>query len=188
MSLDAQPDEKYPAREVLLSDNETVIRAIVEEKWDAETKRGAPSLFQGANVSVTRIDLLGIAPSISLVKATLETPGRPERDVAGVGEIKVSLLKQVGLEKQPVLKPGDPIHLLVWEEKTQAKGDRPGNPHHAEIVAYADSEHTKGKEKKITLGYSRMLAKAVHVYAIDSAGAVTGESPPLDWTKADEAQ
>ncbi|POR57279.1 hypothetical protein [Pseudomonas syringae] len=188
MSLDALPDKKYPAREVLLNDNETVIRAIVEEKWDAETNRGTPTLFQGANVSVTRIDALGLAPSISLVKATLEIPGRPDRDVAGVGKITVALLKQVGVAKQPVLKPGDPIHLLVWEDKAQAKGERPANPHHAEIVAYADSEHTKGKEKKITLGYSRMLARAVHVYAIDRSGAVIGESPPLDWTKAEEVE
>lgn len=188
MSPEAEPDEKYPAREVLLSDSETVIRAIVVEKWDPVTNRGAPSLFQGVGVSVTRIDELGLAPSISLVKATVETEGRPERDVAGVGMITVELLKKVGVAQQPVLKPGDPIHLLVWEEKTKAKLGRPGNPHHAEIVAYADSEHTKGKEKKITLGYSRMLAKAVHIYAIDRSGAVTGESPSLDWTKGDEGE
>ncbi|KII32201.1 hypothetical protein NL64_13225 [Pseudomonas fluorescens] len=77
--------------------------------------------------------------------------------------------------------------MQVWEEKVKANGDYPGNENHAEIVAYDDDTH-KTERRSISLGYSRMLSKALHVYAVDADGNVTGESLPLEWAKADENQ
>ena len=185
MTSDSSPDTKYPARQVLLADNETVIRAIVEEEWLPEANRGSPSIFRRPNTSVTRIDRLGLNSAITVVKRDVERPGRPARDVKGVGQITVSLLKTVGKSPVPVPKPGTCIYLLGWEEKVAAEGDLPGNEDHAEIVAYDDDCH-QIERRSISLGYSRMLSKALHVYAVDADGAVTGESMPLDWSKADE--
>lgn len=187
MTSDSSPDTKYPARQVLLADNETVIRAIVEEEWVPEANRGSPSIFRRPNTSVTRIDRLGLSSAIAVVKRDVERPGRPERDVKGVGQITVSLLKIIGKSPVPVPKPGDCIYLQVWEEKVRAQGDYPGNEDHAEIVAYDDDRHLI-ERRSITLGYSRMLSKALHVYAVGADGAVIGESLPLDWAKADESK
>ncbi|WP_155292752.1 hypothetical protein [Pseudomonas fluorescens] len=187
MTSNSSPDQEYPARQVLLADNETVIRAIVEEEWVPDTNRGSPSIFRRPNTSVTRIDTLGLHPAIVVVKRDIERPGRPARDVKGVGKITVSLLKIVGKSPVPVPKPGACIYLQVWEEKVKANGDYPGNENHAEIVAYDDDTH-KTERRSISLGYSRMLSKALHVYAVDADGNVTGESLPLEWAKADENQ
>lgn len=187
MTSNSPPDEKYPARQILLADNETVIRAIVEEEWVPASNRGSPSIFRRPNTSVTRTDSIGLHPAIATVKRDIERPGRPERDVKGIGQITVSLLKIVGKSPVPVKKPGSCIYLQVWEEKVKAKDGYPGNDHHAEIVAYDDDTH-QSERSSISLGYSRMLSKALHVYAVDADGNVTGESPPLDWAKADEPQ
>lgn len=185
MTSNSSPDTKYPARQVLLADTETVIRAIVEEEWLPESSRGSPSIFRRPNTSVTRIDRLGLPSAIAVVKRDVEQPGRPEREVKGVGQITVSLIKIIGRSPVPVPKPGDCIYLQVWEEKVRAKDDYPGNDDHAEIVAYEDENHVVERRSKITLGYSRMLSKALHVYAVDPDGSIIGESLPLDWSKAD---
>ncbi|OZY32555.1 hypothetical protein [Pseudomonas lundensis] len=186
MTSDSTPDTEYPARQVLLADTETVIRAIVEEEWLPEANRGSPSIFRRPNTSVTRIDRIGLDSAIVVVKRDVERPGRPERDVRGVGQITVSLLKIIGRSPVPVPKPGDCIYLQVWEEKVRAQGDHPGNEDHAEIVAYDDESHLVERRSKISLGYSRMLSKALHIYAVDADGAVIGESAPLNWSTADE--
>ena len=186
MNSESPPVKKPPARQVLLSDHETVIRAIVEEEWIAEARRGSPSIFRRPNTSVTRIDSIGLADGIAIVKRDVEKPGKPERDLRAVGKITVELIKEVAATPVPVRKPGPCIHMLVWEEKREPAGNVPGNPHHAEIVTYDDAKYTLEKRGKISLGYSRMLSKALHTYAVDSVGAVIDQSPALDWAKADE--
>jgi hypothetical protein len=185
MTSNSPPDEKYPARQVLLENSETVLRAVVEEEWVPGINRGSPSIFRRPHTSVTRIDNVGLVEGISIVKRDVEKPGRPERDLRGVGQISVELIKEVGASPVPVRKPGPCIHMLVWEEKVKAKDGRPENPHHAEIVAYDDEQHTL-ERRNISLGYSRMLSKALHIYSVDPTGSISGESPPLEWSKADD--
>lgn len=186
MNSESPPDKKYPARQVLLADNETVIRAIVEEEWLPEDGRGSPSIFRRPNTSVTRINSLGLVGGISIVKRDIEKPGRPERDLRAVGQITVELIKKVAASPVPVPKPAPCIHMLVWEERVESEGEKPGNPYHAEIVTYEDETFSQEKRGKISLGYSRMLSKALHVYAVDSEGAICGESPPLEWSKPED--
>lgn len=186
MTSDSSPDEKYPARQVLLADNEIVIRAIVEEEWIADENRGSPSIFRRPNTSVTRIDSIGLEQGIAVVKRDVEWSGKPARMLRGAGEISVSMLKAVGKSPVPIPKPGACIYIEVWEEKVKEKDGRPANDHHAEIVAYDDLERTK-ERSGISLGYSRMLAKALRVHVVDEAGAVIGVSDPLEWSKADKS-
>jgi hypothetical protein len=177
MTSESVPDEKYPARQVLVADHETVIRAIVEEEWEAETNRGSPGIFQRPNTSVTRIDAIGLQAAVATVKKDVEQPGRPSSDVKGVGQINVAVIKSVGETPIPVRKPGPVIFLQVWEEKVKPTAGKPGNDHHAEIVPYSDKERTIEKSA-VSLGYSRMLSKALHIHALDSNGVIIGESPP----------
>lgn len=186
MNSKSPPDEKNPARQILLADNETVIRAIVEEEWNPESGRGSPSIFRRPNTSVTRINTIGLNDGISIVKRDVEKPGRPERDLRAVGQITVELIKKVAATPVPIRKPGPCIHMLVWEDQVKPNGDLPGNPHHAEIVTYDDESFSQEKHGKISLGYSRMLSKALHIYGVDTTGAVVSDSPPLDWAKADD--
>lgn len=184
MAIGSPPDDKYPARRVLLADNETIIRGIVEEEWDPDSKRGSPSIFRRPNTSVTRIDAVGLQAAISLVKRDVEWSGKPARNLRGAGEISVSMLKTVGASPVPVAKPGPCIHLQVWEEKVAEKDGKPGNDQHAEIVAYDDVEHLK-ERSSISMGYSRMLSKALRVHAVDSEGSIVSVSAPLEWAKAE---
>jgi len=186
MATESKPERKYPARQVVLADEENVLRAIVEEEW--EEGRGSPSIFRRTNTSVTRMDQIGRENAISILKRDVEKPGRPERELRGVGKISVELIKKVAATSVPVPKPGPRIHLQVWEEKIDPEGDNPGNPYHAEIVAYEAEDLQVEKRGKISLGYSRMLSKALHVYAVDSDGNVTSESEPLEWDQPDPAQ
>ncbi|MBC3450857.1 hypothetical protein HU745_07295 [Pseudomonas mosselii] len=185
MATGYPPDEKYPARQVLLADNETIIRGIVEEEWDPETKRGSPGIFKRPNTSVTRTDAVGLQAGIALVKRDVEWSGKPARNLRGAGEITVSLLKKVGASPVPVAKPGPCIHLQVWEEKVAEKDGKPGNDQHAEIVAYDDAEHLR-ERSSISMGYSRMLAKALTVHEVDTDGNIVGVSPPREWAKAEQ--
>ncbi|WP_216891725.1 hypothetical protein [Pseudomonas putida] len=185
MATGSPSDGKYPARQVLLADNETVIRGIVEEEWDPQTKRGSPSIFRRPNTSVTRTDAVGLESAIALVKRGVEWSGKPARNLRGAGEISVSLLKRVGTSPVPIPKPGPCIHLQVWEEKVAEADGKPGNDQHAEIVAYDDEEHLR-ERTSISMGYSRMLSKALKVHEVDPAGNVVGVSPPLEWAKADQ--
>ncbi|MBD9566534.1 hypothetical protein [Pseudomonas sp. PDM09] len=188
MTSETASDEEYPARKILVEDHELVIRAIVEEEWEASTNRGSPGIFQRPNTSVTRIDAIGLQAGIEVVKRDVERPGRPTRDVKGVGRISVEIIKAVGETPIPIRKPGPVIYLQVWEEKVKASETHQGNEHHAEIVPYSNKERTEEKSS-VSLGYSRMLSKALHVYAVDPNGAVIGESLPdgikLSENKAD---
>jgi len=186
MTSDSSPDEKYPARQVLLADDEIVIRAVVEEEWIDGENRGSPSIFRRPNTSMTRINSLGLESGIAVVKRDVEWSGKPARMLRGAGEISVSLLKIVGRAPVPAPKPGACIYLEVWEEKVKAKDGRPANDHHAEIVAYDDPERTK-ERSGISLGYSRMLSKALRVHAVDASGTITSVSEPLDWANVDKS-
>lgn len=112
----------------MLAEDEVVIRAIVSEEWE-EDERGSPSIFRRPNTSVTRINPISLAEGISIVKQSVEKPGRPARDLRGVGRISVALIKKVGATPVPVRKPGPCIYMQVWEEPTEEKAGAPANPY-----------------------------------------------------------
>lgn len=177
MTSESEPDTDYPARKVVLADSEVVIRAIVEEEWQEDTGRSSPGIFQNPDVSVTRINEIGMAEGIAIVKRDVEVVGRPGRDVRGVGRISVATIKAVGEKEFPVKKPGPVIYFQVWEEKTLPRNGKPGNDYHAEIVPYTDVGRTLARTR-VTPAYSKMLSKALHVFELDRKGGVVSETHP----------
>ena len=96
---------------------EDIVRAIFTDKWDGE--RIAPSLFTGANVSVSRLAVIPLFEHWDMFRKHLEKP--PERRLELIGEINVGHLQELGWDYHR------PIELTV-EPKPQD-----WNQAHAEI-------------------------------------------------------
>src|SRR5437773_11351566 len=71
---------------------EDIVRAIFTDKWDGE--RIAPSLFTGANVSVSRLAVIPLFEHWDMFRTHLEKP--PERRLELIGEINVGDLQMIG--------------------------------------------------------------------------------------------
>jgi len=96
---------------------ENIARAICTDKWDGQ--RAAPSLFKGANTSVSRLALVSLADHWDMFRRHVEKP--PERRLERIGEINVGLLQKIASDYQT------PLALTV-ESKPED-----WNPAHAEI-------------------------------------------------------
>jgi hypothetical protein len=83
--------------------DEDIARAIFTDKWDGE--RIAPSLFTGANVSVSRLAVIPLVEHWDMFRKHLERP--PERRLELIGEINVGHLQELGRHYQR------PIELAV---------------------------------------------------------------------------
>jgi hypothetical protein len=97
--------------------DEDIVRAIFTDKWDGT--RIAPSLFTGANVSVSRLAVIPLSEHWDMFRKHLERP--PERRLERIGEVNVGRLQRIGLGYKK------PIDLTV-----EAK-PKDWNPAHAEI-------------------------------------------------------
>jgi len=71
--------------------SENIVRAICSDKWDGE--RLAPSLFIGANTSVSRLALISLEDHWDLFRQHIQRPPEPLLEM--IGEINVARLQEI---------------------------------------------------------------------------------------------
>lgn len=175
MDKDSTQDRvKYPLREVIVGEDESVVKGMYPPQWMPDIKRGSAGIFEKNNTSVTRLNGISLPEAIQLVKADIEIKdGVPNGKItAAVGVITVSEIVAIGQQLLEIRKPPPIVHFRVYEEKTDQ------NDHHAEIVPYEDAEFSRPK-KSVSTGYSRRLRDRLHNYLLDASGAITEENPPV---------
>lgn len=77
--------------------DEEIVRAICTDKWDGQ--RVSPSLFKGANTSVSRLSVIPLNSHWDLFRIYVQKP--PERLLERIGQINVGKLQQLGAEHVP---------------------------------------------------------------------------------------
>jgi hypothetical protein len=170
----AQDAVKYPLREVVVGEGESVVKGMYPPQWMPEIKRGSAGIFEKNNTSVTRLNGIPLEEGIRLVKADIEVKDGVANGklTAAVGVIAVSDILAIGAQSLEVNKPPPAVYFRVYEEKT------PENAHHAEIVPFEDANFSKLK-KSVSTGYSRRLRDRLHNYLLDASGAIIEENPPV---------
>jgi hypothetical protein len=108
---------------------EDIVRAVCTDKWDGV--RLSPSLFEGENVSVSRLAVIPLADHWDLFRQYVQKP--PERRLELIVEINVGRLQAIGRNKNPAIE-------LTVEPRPE-----PWNPAHAEIP----QKITRGLANKI---------------------------------------
>lgn len=116
---------------------EEIVRAICTDKWDGI--RLSPSLFKGANTSVSRLVLISLEDHWDLFRRHLEKP--PERKLERIGQINVGRLQEIGRTNK------DPVSLTVEPDPVQ------WNPAHAIIP------------QNITRGLANKICDALTIHA-----------------------
>ena len=78
-----------------LGPEENIVRAICTDKYDKETGRISPSLFdKRGNTSVSRLSLISLEDHWDLFRLKIQKP--PERILELIGEINVGVLQEIG--------------------------------------------------------------------------------------------
>ena len=131
-----------------LSSDEDIVRAVCTDKWDGD--RLAPSLFVGANISVSRLAIVSLADQWDLFRQYVEKP--PERRLELIAEINVGRLQEIGGSHNP------PLALTVVPKPEQ------WNPAHAEIP------------QKITRGLANKILVELKIHR--PAAPEHGDAPP----------
>lgn len=80
-----------------LGREEEIVRAICTDKWDGQ--RVSPSLFKGANISVSRLSVLPLNSHWDLFSEHVQKP--PERLLERIGQINIGKLQLLGAEHAP---------------------------------------------------------------------------------------
>jgi hypothetical protein len=80
-----------------LAPEENIVRAVCSDKWDGE--RLSPSLFKGANTSVSRLSLIPLKDHWDLFRQYIQKP--PERTLERIAEIRVGVLQDIGRAYTP---------------------------------------------------------------------------------------
>ena len=130
--------KNWPASQsdgMAISAEEDIVRAICTDKWDGT--RLSPSLFTGANTSVSRLAVVSLADHWDMFRDHIEKP--PERRLELLGEINVGALQTIGRNYK------DQVELTV-----EAKQEN-WNPAHAEIP------------QKITRGLANEILKGLEL-------------------------
>lgn len=118
--------------------DEHIVRAIQSAHGDPKHGRVSPNLFEGRNISVSRLSILPLRKIIAIFYKSLHHP--PRILLTGVGEISVETLHSIGLAYQK------PVNITVKIAPTRL------NPAHAEIP------------QKITRGLARKIVKVLKLY------------------------
>ena len=121
------------------SAQENVLRAIHSAFWDPDRDRKSPSIFKGANISVSRLSILGIGELFAIFHEKLD--GSPNGRIVAGGEINVGNLQKIGHEYLP-----NRTDLTVEEDRQD------DNPAHAEIP------------QKISQGLARVIVAALIIH------------------------
>jgi len=79
---------------------ENIVRAVCTDKWDGV--RLAPSLFVGANISVSRLALLSLREHWDLFRRFVQKP--PQRVLQRIAEINVGQLQDIARTHSPPLE------------------------------------------------------------------------------------
>jgi len=114
---------------------EEVLRAILQPQWDPALGRISPSLFEGADVSLSRLALCTEDEIFTMFFRDLD---KPDRLVMGAGQLSVAAIEAVGANYQE-----KPTTLWVAPDPVSDIGHE--NPAHAVIPP------------KISRGLSRKL-------------------------------
>jgi len=122
---------------VSIGAEEEIARAICTDKWDGI--RLSPSLFKGANTSVSRLVLISLEDHWDLFRRHLEKP--PERKLERIGQINVGRLQEIGRTYK------DPVSITVEPDPVQ------WNPAHAIIP------------QNITRGLANKICDALTIHA-----------------------
>jgi hypothetical protein len=104
---------------------ERVVRAVCSDKFDPATRKVAKSLFKGAEISLSRLDVVPIGRQWRLLASTVQK--LPGRRLERLGEIGVDRIEDVGAAYRRDEK-GEPVPLTVVEDRL------PHNEAHAIIV------------------------------------------------------
>jgi len=113
----------------LCDPTEDILRAVCEAHWDG--KRISADLFEGRNISVSRLALKDFQSTCDIFKDTIKSP------VVLTAEIKIEELQEIGRSN------ATPKELTVEEAPSR------NNPAHAEIP------------QQISIGLSRRIVNAV---------------------------
>lgn len=103
----------------VLPREELVLRAITEAHWDVKNQRGSSNLFQGVDISLSRLSILD-QEAIFLI--FLHQLDKPTNSLLGAGKISVGAIQEAGREN---VTP--PFEITVVEDPTTE------NKAHAEI-------------------------------------------------------
>jgi hypothetical protein len=110
--------------------SENVVRAVSKGHWDEGRGRIQSSLFEGAGLSVSRLEVLGLTELLAIFRTQLGPPPQP-----GFAALEIN----VGDLQDIALGYGNPVHVTVEVDPL------PENPAHAEIP----QKITRGLAKKI---------------------------------------
>lgn len=116
---------------------EDVVHAVCSDKYQPDTGELSPRLYEGRNVSVSRLAVVALAEQWPLLARTVQK--LPGRRLEAVAKLNVGRLVETAKRFTSREKP-EGILLAVVEDPT------PHNPAHAEI-----------RGDKITSGLSRQL-------------------------------
>ncbi|CAG9244881.1 hypothetical protein [Paraburkholderia caribensis] len=151
------------AGEEKLGGEEELLRAMLETHWDKAQGRISPSLFEGADISVSRLSILNDRELFPIFFRDLDKPGRL---VAGAGQISVAAIIDAGQSHAD-----KPTELWVTPKPETEIGKE--NPAHAEIMP------------KISRGLARKLVAALRHPPLDASNY---RVPAADATEGNEAE
>ncbi|WMJ01197.1 hypothetical protein RBU55_06490 [Pseudomonas chlororaphis subsp. aurantiaca] len=164
-------EKRQPLRQIILSDDEQLVKGLHRPYWMDSIKRGSASIFEKNDTSVTRSKRVGFPESVKLVKSDVERSKKFE--LIAVGTIGVAELKKIGSTLADQKDPPPAVHYRVFEEPTDY------NEEHAEVVPYADAGCSV-LMGRVTTGLSRRIRDRLHNYLLDSSGAIIEENPPAN--------
>lgn len=110
---------------------ERVLRAVCSDKFDPVTRKVAKSLFKGAEISLSRLQVIPIARQWPLLASTVQK--LPGRRLERLGEIGVDRIEDIGAAYRKD-DEGQPAPLTVVEDRL------PRNEAHAIIVEEIKSD------------------------------------------------
>jgi hypothetical protein len=126
-----------------LSRDEQVVRAVCTEHYDRDSGRVSPSLYEGTNVSLSRLVIIPLVAQWTKLAATVQK--LPGRRLEKIGEVGVGQMEDTGMNYTQNGR-ATPIELTVEDDPT------PQNPAHAFIPG------------KITKGLSRALRNVTTIH------------------------
>lgn len=111
-----------------LSEEEEIVRAICTDKWDGQ--RISPSVFAGANTSVSRLTISPLADHWDLFRKGVEKP--PERLLEEIAQINIGTLAEIGRSHSPattITVEADPVswnvaHAIIPQKLSRGLANR----------------------------------------------------------------
>ena len=111
-----------------LEGSEEIVRAICSDKYDGD--RISPSAFTGANVSVSRLSIIGLEDQWEVLKKSVQKP--PQRMLKLLAQCSVATVEEVGKVSNPpaelrvdaAAEVENPAHAEIRPQVTRGQGNR----------------------------------------------------------------